>query len=96
MYPIAVILGIAAYRRDTSVRVYVAPVAAVGGAIAVYHYFIQWFPRLEATACTTAVPCTGVWFRVFGFISIPYMALSAFTLVLVLMWVLRANAGDAE
>lgn len=95
MYPIAVILGIAAYRRDASVRVYIAPIAVIGGAISVYHYLIQWFPRLETTACTTAVPCTGVWFRVFGFISIPYMALSAFTLVLVLMWVARANADAA-
>jgi len=96
MYPIAVILGIAAYRRDTAVRTYVVPVAIVGGAISIYHYLIQWFPRIEATACTTAVPCTGVWFRVFGFISIPYMALSAFTLVLTLMYVSRRNDASTS
>ena len=95
MYPIAVILGIAAYRRDTMVRVYVAPLAVVGGVIAGYHYLIQWFPSLEGTSCTTAVPCTTAWFRVFGFISIPYMALSAFTLVLVLLSIVRSSESPA-
>lgn len=95
MYPIAIVLGIAAYRRDTKVRVYTAPLAVIGGIIAVYHYLIQWFPNLEGTSCSTAVPCTAAWFRVFGFISIPYMALSAFTLVLVLLWIVRANEHDA-
>lgn len=95
MYPIAVILAIAAWRRDTGVRIYVNTIAIIGGIIALYHYLIQWFPTLEGTSCTTSVPCTGVWFRVFGFISIPYMALSAFALVLVMMLALRSNTADS-
>ena len=94
MYPIFVILGIAAFRKDTGVRIYVTTIAVMGAIISVYHYLIQWFPNLEGTSCTTSVPCTGVWFRVFGFVSIPYMALSAFALVLVMMTVLRANATE--
>jgi disulfide bond formation protein DsbB len=95
MYPIAIILGIAAYRRDSGVGVYVTPVAIIGGLISTYHYLIQWFPQLEGTTCSSSVPCTSQLFRVFGFISIPYMALSAFTLVLLMLWVLRANDGAA-
>ncbi len=34
------------------------------------------------------------WFRVFGFISIPYMALSAFSFVLVMMAALRVNTTE--
>ena len=94
MYPLAVILAIAAFRRDTGVRIYANVIAVVGAAIAAYHYLIQWFPDLEGTSCTTAVPCTGVWFRVFGFVSIPYMALSTFLLVLVFMMVLRKNSAQ--
>ncbi len=85
MYPIAVILAIAAWRRDSGVRIYVTVIAIIGGAISVYHYLIQWFPNLEGTSCTTSVPCTAFWFREFGFISIPYLALSTFALVLVMM-----------
>lgn len=94
MYPLALILGIAAYRRDPKIRVYTAPLAVIGGIISIYHYLIQWFPSLESTSCSTAVPCTAPWFRVFGFISIPYMAMSAFALVLVMLWVVRANDND--
>jgi len=91
MYPLALILAVAAFRRDGMIRLYATIIAAIGAVIAAYHYLIQWFPNLEGTSCTTSVPCTGVWFRVFGFISIPYMALSAFLLVLVLMLVKRRN-----
>jgi disulfide bond formation protein DsbB len=91
MYPTAIVLGIAAYRNDSGIRVYVAPLAVIGGVISLYHYLIQRFPNLEGTSCSTSVPCTSAWFRVFGFISIPYMALSAFALVLVMLWVSRAN-----
>ena len=90
-----IILAIAAWRRDTGVRIYVTPIAIIGGLISVYHYLIQWFPDLEGTSCTTSVPCTGVWFREFGFISIPYLALSTFALVLVLMLALRTNTTDS-
>ena len=91
MYPLAVVLAIAAVRRDRSVHLYAVVLASIGAVIAVYHYVIQWFPNLEGTSCTTAIPCTAYWFRVFGFISIPYMALSAFLFVLVMMAVLRSN-----
>ncbi len=96
MYPIFVILAIAAVRKDTSVRLYSSVLAVIGSVIAIYHYLIQWFPELEGTSCTTAIPCTFAWFRVFGFISIPYMALSAFTLVLVMMAALKSNTADHE
>jgi disulfide bond formation protein DsbB len=91
MYPLALILAIAAFRREGMIRIYATAIAVIGAVIAAYHYLIQWFPNLEGTSCTTSVPCTGVWFRVFGFVSIPYMALSAFLLVLVLMLVQRRN-----
>ena len=95
MYPVAVVLAVAAWRRYTQVRIPVMIVVTVGGAIAAYHYLIQWFPDLEGTACSITVPCTTAWFRVFGFISIPYMALSAFAFVFVMMMAMRANALDA-
>ena len=91
MYPVAVVLGVAAWRREPRVRIPVTIVVIVGGLIAAYHYLIQWFPELEGNSCSITVPCTTAWFRVFGFISIPYMALSGFAFVLVMMLVLRRN-----
>jgi disulfide bond formation protein DsbB len=86
MYPLVVILGIAAWRRDAGVHRYAVPVAVIGALIATYHYALEWLPWLDSGVCSAATPCTLVWFREFGFISLPYLALSAFLLILALLW----------
>ena len=91
MYPIAVVLAVAAWRRYPKVRLPVSITALIGAGSAGYHYLIQWFPSLEGNSCSITVPCTTAWFQVFGFVSIPYMALSAFAFVLVMMLALRHN-----
>ena len=91
MYPMAVVLAVAAWQRYVKVRVLIAVASLVGAAISLYHYLVQWFPDLEGNACSATVPCFAHWFRVFGFISIPYMALSAFAFVFVMMMALRSN-----
>ena len=83
MYPLALILGIAAFRRDRNVRFYAVPLAVIGFAIALYHYLLEWIPDLDAGACSVTIPCDFVWFRAFGFVSIPFMALSGFAFIIV-------------
>jgi disulfide bond formation protein DsbB len=95
MYPLVVILGIAAWRRDVRVRRYAVPVTVIGAVIATYHYALEWLPWLDSGVCSATTPCTIVWFREFGFISLPYLALSAFLLIVALLW-LAGDAGDPE
>jgi disulfide bond formation protein DsbB len=95
MYPLVLILGIAAVRRDTGVRIYAIPVALVGATIAAYHYLLEWFPQIDTGACTVGIPCTQVWFREFGFVSLPLLALIAFGLVIALLLVpVREPQGE--
>ncbi len=94
MYPLVVILGVAAVRRDPGVRRYVVPIAVIGALIATYHYALEWLPWLDSGVCAAATPCTIVWFRELGFISLPYLALSAFLMILALVWL--AGEGDLE
>jgi disulfide bond formation protein DsbB len=92
MYPLAVIFLIAAVRRDHGIRVYGATIAAIGAVIAVYHRLLQIYPELEGgTSCQPNVPCTVAYLERFGFISIPYMALSAFLFILAILWLDRFN-----
>jgi len=92
MYPLAIILLIAAVRRDHGIRIYVATLATIGAGIAFYHRLIQEYPSLEGgTSCDPSAPCTAAWIEEFGFITIPYMALSAFLLILALLWLDRFN-----
>jgi len=99
VYPFAVILGIAAWRRDAGIRVYAIPVFAVGMAIAAYHTWIQAYPPSDGTSfCTIEAPCTTRYVWEFGFVSLPFMALSAFVGMTALLLVARPvpRRGDLQ
>jgi len=95
MYPLVLILAIAIARRDTGVRIYAIPVALVGVAISSYHYLLEWFPEIDTGACSAVIPCTQVWFREFGFVSMPLLALIAFGLVITFLLIpVRSSVTD--
>jgi disulfide bond formation protein DsbB len=86
MYPLVVILAIAAVRRDHAIRYYVVPLASIGALISLYHYLVEWFPKAETGICSATLPCSLKWFDdVFGFISVPFMALCGFALIISLV-----------
>ncbi len=96
MYPLVIVLGVAVIARDATSVASARVLAVVGAAIAAYHIVLEWVPALGAGACDPANPCTLVWFRTFGFISLPTLALTAFLLILTLMSTrpLRADRDD--
>lgn len=90
MYSLAIILVVAAVRRDRGVVPFAVPLAVIGGVVSTYHYLVEWFPTLETNVCSVDVPCTTVWFRKFGFVSLAFMALCGFVAI---GTVLLATAG---
>lgn len=94
MYPLAVILGIAAFKHDFGVRRYVMPLATVAAFISLYHYQLERFPSQGHAACSLEAPCTFVWIWRFHFISIPFMALSAFALIVTLLTLPKKSAAE--
>ena len=82
MYPLSITLLVAAVRRDRRVVWYVAPIATIGAAFAVYQTQLQAFPSQHSSFCTTAEPCTIRYVWEFGFVSLPFMALSAFVFII--------------
>lgn len=95
MYPLALLLLIAAIRRDTGIRRYAVPLASVGALISSYHYLIEWRPSLGTGSCDITAPCTVAWFRQFGFISLPLMALSGFVAIVALL-TLDSRGNESE
>lgn len=84
MYPLVVVLGIASWRLESSVRVYVLPLSVLGMAVSAFHYLEQMVPGLGVEAlCSSGVPCSGRYIEWFGFVTIPFLALIAFTLITV-------------
>jgi disulfide bond formation protein DsbB len=85
MYPLVLILGVAALRRDLEVWRYALPLSVLGGLLSIYHAALQLQPALEVSECTVGAPCTMRYFAVFGFVSIPWMAGAAFWLITALV-----------
>jgi hypothetical protein len=96
MYPLVVILGIAAVRRDADAGIYVRALAGIGAVISTYHLALEWVPALDTGACGVGPSCTVIWFREFGFISLPMLALAAFLLIFTLLSVRGPLADDDE
>ena len=95
LYPFAVILAIAAWRRDSSIRVYAIPVLSIGVIISIYHSWIQWFPPSNGTSfCTAATPCTLKYVDEFGFVTLPFMALSAAAVIIALLSISRYDDSE--
>jgi disulfide bond formation protein DsbB len=96
MYPLAVILLIAAARRDRRIWMYVLPQAVIGAGFAVYHTQLQAFPSQGSSFCTTLEPCTVRYVWEFGFVSLPFLALSAFAFIITMLLVARGTSGTRD
>lgn len=99
MYPLAIILVVAALRRDWGVRPYALALALIGPIVSIYHYVIERRPELEIggeDTCSAVGPsCTARYIEdQFGYISIPFMALSAFVLVATVLVLARPDARE--
>ncbi|WP_245180542.1 disulfide bond formation protein B [Haloarcula amylovorans] len=88
MYPLVVVLGVAAIERRAAVARTVLPLAVLGGSIAAYH---SWLQVSQSSCGLGAVSCSAVVYRVVGF-SIPNLALMAFALVIVIVGIVWRQA----
>ncbi|MGG3843873.1 disulfide oxidoreductase [Anoxybacillus kestanbolensis] len=86
MYPIALILGISTFQNDSSSKKFVLPMAILGWFISFYHYLLQKVPGFaEIKPCINGIPCNVEYINWFGFITIPFLALTAFTIIILCM-----------
>lgn len=95
MYPLTIVLGIAFYRNDGFIYKYVLPFSIIGMIISGYHYGLQKIPFLKQfEMCVSGVPCSGHYINWLGFITIPLLAFTAFTIITISMIVLRKQVQD--
>ena len=94
MYPLALILGMASYRQDFRIIPYALPFSVLGILVSATHYMQQKIPGFGGVgACNVGVPCNVEYINWLGFITIPFLALTAFVLISVLL-VMSRRAGD--
>ena len=94
MYPLVVVLGVAAIRRDFGARITGAILAGIGACISVWHLLVEQYPNLESSSCDPNTPCSFKWVDQWGYLTIPGMALSGFALILVLLAAARPASQE--
>jgi disulfide bond formation protein DsbB len=95
MYPLVLVLLVGILRRDNRVALYVVPQAAIGACISLYHYLLIKTDWLPPPACADGIPCNVDFIDLYGFINIPFMALTAFLLIIFTM-LASSLAGEPE
>lgn len=88
MFPLAIILGIAAYTGDRQGAIYSLPFAISGVAAAMYHTALtgnlipkEWIP------CDKNVSCSNQNLDILGGIQIPWLSLAAFIAISIALFV---------
>lgn len=86
MYPIVLLIAIGILRRDEGLPYSVLPLASVGWVISLYHnlLYYQILPH-SAAPCQAGISCTAKYIEWFGFITIPFLSLIAFTVIIACM-----------
>ncbi|PRX74442.1 disulfide bond formation protein DsbB [Bacillus sp. V-88] len=82
MYPLTLILGVATFQNDSGLRKIILPMSIVGGTISILHYLeqkIEGFGGIKP--CASGVPCNAEYINWLGFITIPFLALTAFVFI---------------
>ncbi len=87
MFPLALILGMAAFAEDRRGAVYALPLALGGAAMAGYHSALiaGWVPKWWVP-CGTGPSCSEQSLEILGGIQIPWLSLAAFVAIVILLF----------
>lgn len=83
MYPLVIILPIGIFQKDKNLPFYVIPLATIGGLVALYQNLLSWGVISETLSpCSIGVSCLTKYVEYFGFITIPFLSLLSFVVIL--------------
>lgn len=93
MYPLVIILAVGIMRKNKELPLYTLPLSIIGLTIAIYHNLLYYNIIPEAIApCQAGVSCTTKFIEWFGFVTIPFLSLAAFTIIslcMIIVWKFR-------
>lgn len=96
MYPLVVVLGVAAIETRADVWKTALPLSGLGVGVAAYHTVVQVAGSAGVT-CGVGGGCDAVYWRGLGIFTIPRLSLLAFALIsaglVALAWLDRESAG---
>jgi disulfide bond formation protein DsbB len=85
MYPLVVVTGVGVIRRSSDWSIMALILGGIGWVVALYHSLLQWGVISESLApCAEGVSCVTRHFTWLGFITIPFLSFTAFTVIIVM------------
>lgn len=85
MYPLVIIYGVAILKKELVIALPGLFLSGIGFFISLYHYLIQKLPALqEVGGSCGAIPCNLQYVNYFGFVTIPFLAGTAFMIIFTL------------
>lgn len=92
LYPLVLIFLVNLLYPDDKVFKYAISLIGVGFLISLYHNLLMWDIIPESIVpCVSGVPCSTVYINWFGFITIPFLSLITYSLLLILLILGKIN-----
>lgn len=93
LFPLVILSFVGIVLNDPNSYKYIVGLPVIGLFIAIYQNLLYWNVIPVALGpCTNGVSCTTKYFEIFGFITIPFIALLAFTLILIALAIFKRNS----
>lgn len=94
MYPLVVLFAVALIKKEKHIIDYALPLSFMGAAVSLYHNYIYYIDKGLDVYCNlggAAVSCVKRYVFGFGYITIPLMALTAFVVIIILLFVVKSK-----
>jgi disulfide bond formation protein DsbB len=90
MFPLVLIFLAGLFPLDKGIIRYSLPLALVGWGFALYHFLLySGFIPESIQPCSKGVSCSETYLDVFGFITIPLLSLISFSIIIILLFILK-------
>ncbi|MGB5867203.1 MAG: disulfide oxidoreductase [Arcobacteraceae bacterium] len=92
MYPLVLIFLINLLYPDDKVFKYAISLVVVGLVLSIYHNLLMWDIIPESIVpCVSGVPCSTEYINWFGFVTIPFLSLVAYSMLFILLILGKKN-----
>lgn len=98
MYPLVIVIGVGLLRGDKKqLPSYVLPFSVTGIGVALFHWLLQMGVLPDKIApCQAGISCTTRYVEYFGFVTIPFLSLVAFSIVTTLMLMVAKSPKESH
>ncbi len=95
MYPLVFIFLVGLFPFDKNVLKYALPFAILGWLVSLYHNLLQLKIIPESTTpCAMGIPCSAKYIDIFGFLTIPMLSFIAFSIISILLIILKRRLSN--